>query len=271
MVVLPAPLGPNRARKPPRGTANDTSWSTSRRPKVLPSPMALIAATAARGGAPDGAAPGAALDCVAPGGIDLGAGHRAPPLHGVLVALERLIEGGLDAAVRGRRHPLALRPQRHAAGGHEQHDASPDEAHQREDVELQAQVRAGGVERVLYDHEEVARQAAQDDGAQRGAVDGVDVGVRRELADHAAAARHDEVGEGPLRVLRPGVLREAREAQGVAGHPGGGAGLGRQVGAALDHVEVRADQADQEDDHPQVGHPGGAARAIGGRARGAGR
>ena len=42
VVVLPAPLGPNSVRNPPRATVNDTSRSTSRRPKALPSPSTRI-------------------------------------------------------------------------------------------------------------------------------------------------------------------------------------------------------------------------------------
>ena len=64
------------------------------------------------------------------------------------------------------------------------------------------------VEGVLGDDEQVARQAAQDDGAQPARAGlRIDVGVRREQADPAAAAGHDEVREGALRALRPGVLR----------------------------------------------------------------
>ena len=169
--------------------------------------------------------------------------------------------GGHRRRDRRRRPP---RPQRdRAAGDHEQR-AGPHQIDQGEHVDLQPQVPAGRIEGILGDHEQVAAEAAEDHGPQSRAGLRIDIGVRRDQAHLTAAACHHEVGEEAPRALRPHVQRVAGEAQGVAGDLDRRAGPRGDVSAALDLVDVGAQQPDQDQDHPAVSHISGAASAAAG-------
>ena len=152
VVVLPAPLGPNSVRKPPRGTVNDTSRSTSRRPKALPRPSTRISGQSQRrpprpirqsGSPPERSDRAVSEPSQLPAGSSARRAARAP----------------VTAARSRRGHSDTPPPATRAA------DAAHTRRTSGKTSSCRRRWRARRVEGILSDDEQVARQAAQDDGA----------------------------------------------------------------------------------------------------------